>query len=132
MIGVRVANENKRNFSEEKLKESHKIIGLQYGSNKGASQAGMTAYGTGRQIIPGGEATVKGWGGKRGLAEKENRFGVEEDSGLGWRMGVGLKDSMVQRWQATVVSEGTRAWSDKVQIYTNASVVYGMYCKSFV
>lgn len=55
VIGVKVAQENKRNFSEEKLKESHKIIGLQYGSNKGASQAGMTAYGTGRQIIPGGE-----------------------------------------------------------------------------
>nr|XP_053651785.1 calponin-3-like isoform X5 [Cherax quadricarinatus] len=53
VIGVKVAMENKRNFSEEKLKESHKIIGLQYGSNKGASQAGMTAYGTGRQIIPG-------------------------------------------------------------------------------
>ena len=50
-----MANENKRNFSQEKLKESNKIIGLQYGSNKGASQAGMTAYGTGRQIIPGGE-----------------------------------------------------------------------------
>lgn len=55
VIGVKVANENKRNFSEDKLKESQKIIGLQYGSNKGASQAGMTAYGTGRQIIPGGK-----------------------------------------------------------------------------
>ncbi|XP_042228380.1 calponin-3-like isoform X1 [Homarus americanus] len=53
VIGVKVAMENKRNFSQEKLKESNKIIGLQYGSNKGASQAGMTAYGTGRQIIPG-------------------------------------------------------------------------------
>lgn len=53
IIGVKVANENKRNFSESKLKESQKIIGLQYGSNKGASQAGMSAYGTGRQIIPG-------------------------------------------------------------------------------
>ncbi|XP_066955683.1 myophilin-like isoform X4 [Macrobrachium rosenbergii] len=53
VIGVKVAMENKRNFSEDKLKESQKIIGLQYGSNKGASQAGMTAYGTGRQIIPG-------------------------------------------------------------------------------
>lgn len=52
-IGVKVANENKRNFTVDKLKESQKIIGLQYGSNKGASQAGMTAYGTGRQIIPG-------------------------------------------------------------------------------
>ncbi|XP_027211051.1 myophilin isoform X1 [Penaeus vannamei] len=53
VIGVKVAMENKRNFTEDKLRESQKIIGLQYGSNKGASQAGMTAYGTGRQIIPG-------------------------------------------------------------------------------
>jgi len=53
VIGVKVAQENKRNFSETQLKASHQIIGLQYGSNKGASQAGMVAYGTGRQIIPG-------------------------------------------------------------------------------
>jgi len=52
-IGVKVAVENKRNFSQDKLLESQKIIGLQYGSNKGASQSGMTAYGSGRQIIPG-------------------------------------------------------------------------------
>ncbi|XP_076053765.1 transgelin-3-like isoform X2 [Oratosquilla oratoria] len=51
-IGVKVAQENKRNFSEEVLSESKKVIGLQYGSNKGASQAGMSAYGTARQIIP--------------------------------------------------------------------------------
>ena len=57
VIGVKVANENKRIFSESQLKASHQIIGLQYGSNKGASQAGMVAYGTGRQIIPGGERT---------------------------------------------------------------------------
>jgi len=53
LLGVKVAQENKRNFSETQLKASHQIIGLQYGSNKGASQAGMVAYGTGRQIIPG-------------------------------------------------------------------------------
>lgn len=53
VIGVKVADENRRHFSEAKLKESQKIIGLQYGTNKGASQAGMSAYGTGRQIIPG-------------------------------------------------------------------------------
>lgn len=53
VIGVKVANENKRSFSETQLKASHQIIGLQYGSNKGASQRGMGAYGTGRQIIPG-------------------------------------------------------------------------------
>lgn len=71
-----MANENKRNFSEEKLKESHKIIGLQYGSNKGASQAGMTAYGTGRQIIPGGEATVQ--------ALERKRWCEGGDSGEVW------------------------------------------------
>lgn len=37
-LGVRVSNENKRNFTPEKLAESNKIIGLQYGSNRGASQ----------------------------------------------------------------------------------------------
>ncbi|XP_047737694.1 calponin-3 [Hyalella azteca] len=36
--------------------DSHKIIGLQSGSNKGASQAGMTPYGATRQIMPDGEA----------------------------------------------------------------------------
>ncbi len=30
------------------------VIGLQYGSNKGASQAGMTPYGASRQIRPEG------------------------------------------------------------------------------
>jgi hypothetical protein len=30
------------------------MIGLQYGSNKGASQAGMTPYGANRQIRPEG------------------------------------------------------------------------------
>jgi len=51
-IGVKVADENKRMFSPDVLAESSKIIGLQYGSNKGASQAGMTPYGATRQIIP--------------------------------------------------------------------------------
>jgi len=53
-IGVKVADENKRMFSPDVLAESHKIIGLQYGSNKGASQAGMTPYGAVRQIRPDG------------------------------------------------------------------------------
>lgn len=52
VIGVKVSKENKRNFSQDTLLESQKIIGLQYGSNKGASQSGMTSYGSGRQIIP--------------------------------------------------------------------------------
>lgn len=51
-IGVKVADENRRSFSQDQLAESHKIIGLQYGSNKGASQAGMTPYGATRQIRP--------------------------------------------------------------------------------
>lgn len=35
--------------------DGQKIIGLQSGSNKGASQAGMTPYGAPRQIIPDGK-----------------------------------------------------------------------------
>lgn len=54
-LGVRVATANKREFTEEQLKAGQNVIGLQYGSNKGASQAGMTSYGTGRQIRPEGE-----------------------------------------------------------------------------
>jgi len=52
VIGVKVAKENRRTFSEEVLKASDTFVPLQSGSNKGASQAGMVAYGTGRQIIP--------------------------------------------------------------------------------
>jgi len=54
-LGVKVANENRRNFDDSVLKAGQSVIGLQYGSNKGASQAGMTCYGTGRQIRPDGE-----------------------------------------------------------------------------
>jgi len=32
---------NKRNFTEEQLKQGETMIGLQMGSHKGASQAGM-------------------------------------------------------------------------------------------
>ncbi|XP_030010568.1 transgelin-like [Sphaeramia orbicularis] len=45
------AQENRREFTEEQLSEGKNIIGLQMGTNKGASQAGMTGYGQGRQII---------------------------------------------------------------------------------
>ena len=55
VLGVKMASENKREFDESTLKAGKSVIGLQYGSNKGASQAGMTAYGTGRQIRPDGE-----------------------------------------------------------------------------
>ena len=40
-IGVKMSEENKRNFTEEQLNEGKTVIGLQYGTNKGASQAGM-------------------------------------------------------------------------------------------
>merc|ERR1712156_1269924 len=42
--------ENKRNFDDGVLKAGQSMIGLQYGTNKGASQAGMTPYGASRQI----------------------------------------------------------------------------------
>ncbi|XP_059812769.1 transgelin-like [Hypanus sabinus] len=45
------AQENKREFTEEQLRQGQNIIGLQMGSNQGASQAGMSGYGLGRQII---------------------------------------------------------------------------------
>ncbi|XP_018595931.1 transgelin isoform X1 [Scleropages formosus] len=45
------AQENRRDFSDDQLKEGKNVIGLQMGSNKGASQAGMTGYGRPRQII---------------------------------------------------------------------------------
>ncbi|MBN3312596.1 TAGL protein, partial [Atractosteus spatula] len=48
---VRKAQENRRDFSDDQLKEGQSVIGLQMGTNKGASQAGMTGYGRPRQII---------------------------------------------------------------------------------
>ncbi|XP_037087904.1 myophilin-like [Pollicipes pollicipes] len=54
VLGVKVANENKRNFSQAVLRKGEQVIGLQYGSNQGANQSGMTAYGAGRQILPNG------------------------------------------------------------------------------
>lgn len=52
VIGKKMATQNKREFDQSVLNAGQSVIGLQYGSNKGASQAGMTAYGTGRQIRP--------------------------------------------------------------------------------
>jgi len=52
ILGKKMATENKRAFDEATLKAGQAVIGLQYGSNQGASQKGMTAYGTGRQIRP--------------------------------------------------------------------------------
>ncbi|XP_006115250.1 transgelin-2 [Pelodiscus sinensis] len=45
------SKENRRGFSEDKLKEGQNVIGLQMGTNRGASQAGMTGYGMPRQIL---------------------------------------------------------------------------------
>lgn len=49
-LGVKPATENKREFDDDVMKAGQNVIGLQYGTNKLASQAGMTAYGANRQI----------------------------------------------------------------------------------
>lgn len=49
-FGPKEAEENKRQFSEEQLKAGQGIIGLQMGSNKGASQAGQS-FGKQRHIV---------------------------------------------------------------------------------
>lgn len=41
-IGPKESEKNVRNFSEEQLRASEGIVNLQYGSNKGASQSGMS------------------------------------------------------------------------------------------
>jgi len=51
-LGAKQATANKRQFDEETRKAGQAVIGLQYGTNKCASQKGMTAPGTGRQIRP--------------------------------------------------------------------------------
>lgn len=49
-LGPKESSEHKREFDEETLQAGKTVIGLQMGSNKGASQAGSTPYGLGRQI----------------------------------------------------------------------------------
>ncbi|XP_051898103.1 calponin-1 isoform X1 [Pristis pectinata] len=49
-IGVRYAEKQQRVFNSETLKAGQNIIGLQMGTNKFASQQGMTAYGTRRHL----------------------------------------------------------------------------------
>jgi len=49
-VGPKEASANKRNFSEDQLREGRNIIGLQMGSNKGASQAGQS-FGKPRHIV---------------------------------------------------------------------------------
>lgn len=48
---MKKAQEHKREFTDSQLQEGKHVIGLQMGSNRGASQAGMTGYGRPRQII---------------------------------------------------------------------------------
>jgi len=50
-LGVKVADENKRSFSAETIAEGGKFIGLQYGSNQGATQRGIV-FGNSRKILP--------------------------------------------------------------------------------
>ncbi|KYO37945.1 calponin-1 [Alligator mississippiensis] len=49
-VGVKYAEKQQRRFEPEKLREGRNIIGLQMGTNKFASQQGMTAYGTRRHL----------------------------------------------------------------------------------
>ncbi|KAH1027719.1 hypothetical protein HUJ05_001173 [Dendroctonus ponderosae] len=51
-LGPRPSEENKREFSEQKLRAGEGMIGLQAGSNKGATQAGQN-FGASRKIILG-------------------------------------------------------------------------------
>ncbi|KAM9845289.1 calponin-2 [Aulostomus maculatus] len=49
-IGVKYSDKRERMFDEEKMKAGQCVIGLQMGTNKCASQAGMNAYGTRRPL----------------------------------------------------------------------------------
>ncbi|XP_050394036.1 myophilin [Patella vulgata] len=49
-FGPKESEANVRNFSEEQLKAGQGVIGLQMGSNKGASQAGQS-FGKARHIV---------------------------------------------------------------------------------
>ena len=50
-LGPKEASEHTRNFDrEQQQRDGQSVIGLQMGSNRGASQTGMTSYGLQRQI----------------------------------------------------------------------------------
>ncbi|KAF7237121.1 Calponin-2 [Varanus komodoensis] len=49
-IGVKYSGKQKRSFDDATLKAGQCVIGLQMGTNKCASQSGMTAYGTRRHL----------------------------------------------------------------------------------
>ena len=40
-IGPKESEQNKRDFTEEQMKAGQNVIGLQYGTNKGANQSGI-------------------------------------------------------------------------------------------
>jgi len=50
LLGPRLAEENKREFSDEQLRAGEGHIGLQMGYNKGANQSGQN-FGKGRSIL---------------------------------------------------------------------------------
>ncbi|XP_040270952.1 calponin-1 [Bufo bufo] len=49
-LGVKYADRQERKFNPDKLREGRNIIGLQMGTNRFASQKGMTSYGTRRHL----------------------------------------------------------------------------------
>ena len=49
-LGPKMADENKREFTEEQLRAHEGHIGLQAGYNKGANQAGIGAFGNTRHM----------------------------------------------------------------------------------
>uniref|UniRef100_A0A2K5ETC6 Calponin n=1 Tax=Aotus nancymaae TaxID=37293 RepID=A0A2K5ETC6_AOTNA len=49
-IGVKYSEKQERNFDDATMKAGQCVIGLQMGTNKCASQSGMTAYGTRRHL----------------------------------------------------------------------------------
>ena len=51
-LGPKPSEKNLRNFSEEQLKAGETVIGLQAGTNKGATQAGLN-MGASRKILLG-------------------------------------------------------------------------------
>ncbi|XP_062481078.1 calponin-2 isoform X2 [Pezoporus occidentalis] len=58
-IGVKYSEKQQRNFDEAKMKAGQCVIGLQMGTNKCASQVGMTAPGTRRHIYDSKMGTEK-------------------------------------------------------------------------
>ncbi|KAF6019063.1 Chd64 [Bugula neritina] len=49
-LGPKEATKNEREFTEEQMKAGQTVIGLQMGTNRGASQAGMS-FGKARHIV---------------------------------------------------------------------------------